>query len=512
MKKLWVNERDYITLSDAPRRGTLTEEIATRNRSIDFYALGMYLPNPDPVLKKMGKDITVYSEILSDAHLGGCASSRRSGVRSLEWGIDRGKAKSRQAALIEEVFKALDIDGIFDDILKAPLYGYQPLEVIWEKVGDRILPKAVVGKPPEWFVFDDENRFRFRTKENSIYGELVPERKFLVPTNGATYQNPYGFPELSRCFWPVTFKKGGMKFWVIFTEKYGMPFIVGKHPRGTGKTDTDNLADMLEQMVQDAVAVVPDDSSVEIMEASGKAASADIYQKLLEYCDKEISIAILGQNLTTEVKGGSYAAAQSHMAVRQDIVDGDRRLVESVFNELIRWIYELNFGGVSPSALPRFSMWEEEDVDLDQATRDKALSDTGQVKFSKKYFMKTYGFEEEDFEVSAEKPPVSPGGAQLPLDRSNMSYRTYAEGFPRYPDQDAVDAAAAAFSPKELQKQAEGILRPVIEMIEEGHTYQQILDRLAETFPKMDDAALQEMLTRAVFVSEVWGRLSAQEE
>jgi hypothetical protein len=30
------------------------------------------------------------------------------------------------------------------------------MEILWEKSGNYILPKDVVGKPPEWFVFDDE--------------------------------------------------------------------------------------------------------------------------------------------------------------------------------------------------------------------------------------------------------------------------------------------------------------------------------------------------------------------
>jgi len=506
MKKLWINERDYISLSE--KKSTLSEEIATRKRSIDFYSLGMYLPNPDPILKKQGKDITVYTELLSDAHLGGCVSSRKSGVKSLEWGIDRGKAKSRQAKLIEDVFNNLNLERIIGEILEAILFGYQPLEVMWEKIGNYILPKDVIGKPPEWFVFNQENELRFRTRDNYINGEELPEKKFLIPRNNATYQNPYGFPELSRCFWPITFKRGGLKFWVVFTEKYGMPFLVGKHPRGITKEETDDLADMLEKMVQDAIAVIPDDSSVDIKEASSKGASADIYANLLEFCKTEVSIAILGQNLTTEVKGGSYAAVKSHMAVRKDIINSDKKLVERTFNDLIKWIFEINF---TSGERPIFSMWEEEDVDKDLADRDKTLMDMGQIKFTKKYYMKTYGFEDEDIEVTMET--VKTPGTSLPqgeFSESTIGNRQSAIGNGLFPDQDAIDAAIEGISPEELQKQAEGLLRPVIDLIKQGSDYQEILDNLADTYPNMDDSALQDMLQRAIFVSEIWGRLSAE--
>lgn len=402
-KGLWINDRTFVNFSD--KKTSLTEEIATRKGAIDFYSLGMYLPNPDSVLKKQGKDITVYNELLTDAHLGGCVTSRKSGVLSLEWSIDRGKAKSRQAKLIEDVFKNLDLESIISEILNAPLYGYQALEVIWENTGNYILPKAIIGKPQEWFVFGEKNDLRLRTKSN-YNGEPVADKKFLLAQHEATYKNPYGFPSLSRCFWPITFKRGGMKFWVIFSEKYGMPFLVGKHPRGEAQSEIDKLADMLEAMAQDAVAVIPDDSSVEIQEAGGKGASADIYAKLLEFCKAEVSIAILGQNLTTEVKGGSYAAAESHMQVRKDIIDADKKLVEKILNQLIKWIAELNFN----SSYPVFSMWEEEDVDKNLSERDEKLTasmEKSGLRLSRRYYQKSYGLEDEDVEVSDQQSAVS---------------------------------------------------------------------------------------------------------
>uniref|UniRef100_UPI00356B69DC phage portal protein family protein n=1 Tax=Escherichia coli TaxID=562 RepID=UPI00356B69DC len=42
-----------------------------------------------------------------------------------------------------------------------------------------------------------------------VEGELLSPSKFVVPAQDASYDNPYGFPDLSMCFWPVAFKKGG---------------------------------------------------------------------------------------------------------------------------------------------------------------------------------------------------------------------------------------------------------------------------------------------------------------
>ena len=110
-----------------------------------------------------------------------------------------------------------------------------------------------------------------------------------------------------------------------------------------------------------------------------------------------ISKAILGQTLTTEIGStGSYAASNTHMQVRQDIVDSDKKLVEDVINQLIQWFYEINFAN---GEVPVFELYEPEDVDLTLAQRDKILSDTG-VKFTKEYFIKNYGLEDEDFDIN----------------------------------------------------------------------------------------------------------------
>lgn len=495
-KGLWLNEKTYIKFSE--KAVSLTEELATR-KTINFYSLGLILPNPDPVLKKQGKDITVYKELLTDARVSGCVSSRKAGVLSLEWAIDRGRAKSRQAKLIQEVFSNLDLYQVISEMLNAVLFGYAVCEVIWEKVGPYILPARISGKPQDWFLFDEENNLRLRTREKPIEGIPVPPYKFLLVQHNATYENPYGEPLLSKCFWPVTFKRGGLKFWVMFTEKYGMPFLIGKHPRGTSREETEALADMLEAMIQDAIAVIPDDSSVEILEPGGRSSSADIYKELVKYCDQEIAIALLGQNLTTEVTGGSYAAARAHMFVRQDLLDKDKKMIEKTINQLIKWIYEINF---SDGEMPVFSMYEEEDIDKDLAERDEKLASTLEksgLRFTKQYFRKVYGFDDEDIEELQGLPQSAQEFAESKAEKES------------FPDQQALDDAIESLSPEEVQAQMEGLLKPIIELIRQGNSYEEIMEKLSETFPDMNASSLEYMLSRAIFVSELWGLLNARE-
>lgn len=482
-------------LKKANSKKSLTEEIATRKRALNFYSLANILPDPDIVLRKQGKDVRVYKELLCDPHVFACVQSRKSGVLSLEWEINRGLDKDEKAEAIENLLKQLDIHKLISDILDATQFGFQPLEIIWKRdKSGYILPEKIVAKPPEWFCFDDNNTLKFRTKEN-YYGEELPNKKFLLAQNNPSYNNPYGERTLSRVFWPVTFKKGGLKFWVIFTEKYGMPHLIGKHPRGATKEETNTLADMLEEMVQDAIAVIPDDSSVEIQEAN-KSSSAAIYEQLIDKMNAEISKAILGQTLTTEIGStGSYAASNTHFAIRQDIIDADKKLVESVINKLIQWIYEINF---STADIPVFEMYSPEDVDLTLAQRDKILSDTG-VKFTKEYFIKNYGLEDEDFDIREDIIPTA-----------TPNFSEFKEETPIVQGQKQIEDLFKFLSETELSKQAQNMLSPLISLLENCEDYEEAYELLTDK--NLKSKKFEQTLQKAMFLCELQGRSDGLDE
>ena len=472
----------------------LSDEIATRKRSINFYSLGSYLPDPDIVLRKQGKDVKIYRELFCDPHVFACIQSRKAGVLSLEWEINRGLDKTKDAELVEDLLKKLDIHKLINDILDATLFGFQPIEIIWKKVGNYVLPIELKAKPSEWFCFDEENLLKFRTKEH-YWGEELPPKKFLCPQNNPSYDNPYGKRVLSRVFWPVTFKKGGLKFWVVFTEKYGIPHLIGKHPRGATKEETDNLADLLEEMIQDAIAVIPDDSSVEIKEAN-KSSSAEIFEKLIDKMNSEISKAILGQTLTTEIGAtGSYAASNTHMAVRQDIIDADKKLVEKTINQLIQWIYEINFANAE---VPVFELYEPEDVDLTLAQRDKILYDTG-VKFTKEYFIKTYGLEEEDFDIREDIIPI------------NQNFKQFSEQEEHLlPGQAQIENLYKFITERELNKQSQNMLAPLIDLFESCENYEEAFELLTDK--NLQSKKFEETIQKALFLCELQGRADGLDE
>lgn len=470
-----------------PKKQDLIKVIASRASAIDYWSFMHYLPNPDPVLKKMGKDISAYREILSDSHVGGCVRRRKAAIKGLEWRLTpTGNEKTDE--ILTALFDRLPISQIINQILDATLFGYQALEVMWESKDGLFLPVAVEGKPQEWFVFDEENRLMLRTKDH-YNGELVPEKKFLLATQQADYMNPYGRADLAMCFWAATFKKGGFKFWLEFMEKYGSPWLVGKHPRQAQTHEIDELLDSMEAMLGTAVAAIPDDSSISMLESASKGASSQVFDDFLRYCKSEIAIALLGQNQTTEAEA-NRASATAGLEVTRDIRDDDASLVEGVFNQLLTWICELNF---NVETLPTFELFEQESIDKLQAERDKILTEMG-VNFTEQYIQRTYGFEDGDIVMQVEKNAVK-------------NTAEFAEPIPK-----SVIETIGEQLEVEGETHIENWLQGIRDQLGQAESLEDFRTQLDSLIPELSFAEYGELLAWGSTAAQFAGRQSVEDE
>lgn len=477
-------------------RNILSTHYATRSRSLDYTALGMLLPNPDPILKRQGKDISVYRDMCADALIGSCISRRKASVQALEYGLDRGQSSSRAAKVVQTMLDDLPMSTIIEQMQDAVFFGYQPMEVIWQPKQGLWIPDDIVAKPPEWFHFDAENKVRFKTREHPLFGEEDPGNKYLLARQSPTYQNPYGLASLSMCYWPLLFKKGGVKFWLAFTEKFGSAFSVGKLPRNATTTERGELLDSLEALIANGVAVIPDDGSIELVEAAGKSASADLYEKLVQHCSGEIAIALLGQNQTTQASTNK-ASATAGLEVTKDLRDADARMIAAAINQLIKWVCEKNFG---EAAVPVFSFWDQKEQDELQAKRDKSNYESG-ARFTNAYWIRGYGYQEGDL-ASGPAAPVAPVAAA-----NAAAAPAFAEASAVDPLQSEVDALIRDSAPvwDDLVKQLQTLVDGASSLAELQKT-------LVEAFGSLDNTELVKLMSAGMALAELKGIDSVRNE
>ena len=111
------------------------------------------------------------------------------------------------------------------------------------------------------------------------------------------------------------FKNYTLKDWVAFCEVFGMPLRLGKYQPGASEEDKRALMQALVAIGADAAGIFPDGTTIEFVNTE-KTSSTDLYERLARYCDEQVSKAILGQTLTSDSGGGSYAQSKTHNDVR----------------------------------------------------------------------------------------------------------------------------------------------------------------------------------------------------
>ena len=160
-------------------------------------------------------------------------------------------------------------------------------------------------------------------------------------------------------------------------------------------------------------------------------------------------------------------------------------MVERALQTLVDWIYAINWG---QGAAPTFAMWHDVDVDKDLAERDKILTETG-IKFSKSYYLRAYGLEDEDFELA--DPAAAPGAE-------------FAEASLKKPSRD-IKGALEKVNRFLSAEQGAQLIRPCLDLLAECSDYEQVLQKLFELYPEADTDLLVEGLTRAMYLTELEG-------
>jgi len=269
---------------------------------------------------------------------------------------------------------------------------------------------------------------RLLTKANSMEGDPLPDRKFIVHRMGAKYAAPWGLGLGSRLFWPVYFKRQGIGSWLAALEKFGQPTTLGKYPLGTAKEEQDKLLAACAAVNSEAAVIVPEGMAMELLEAQ-RAGAFDSYGTLARYMDDDIARVVVGQTLTSSAgEQGSRALGQVHNSVRLEITKGDADLLsDTLSGSLVRWIVDLNMPAFAGLGLPYPAIWwdvsEPEDLNA-RADRDVKVKGLG-YKPTAAYIAETYG---EGWEPDAPPPaaPV-PGGdplAALFAERSGTTFDT----------------------------------------------------------------------------------------
>jgi len=227
----------------------------------------------------------------------------------------------------------------------------------WHTNADGDLVPYLTFERGSRFGFDSDT-WRLGFYEGGSYGStrIRPlaeyQDRFIahIPMNGCS-DYPWRRGAMRSCIIPSFIKREDLGFWLTATERLGMAQPYATVPNGIdhdGKPDDDLVAEVqtaLLNLSRHWAAVFGEGIKIDSIPGSGDI-DPDVYKELLSWADMTISIGMLGQNLSTKVEGGSFAASETHRSVAGDLHLADAtELSETVTHQLCEPIIRFNRPG-----------------------------------------------------------------------------------------------------------------------------------------------------------------------
>lgn len=465
------------------------------------------LANPDRIWTTQGHTrFDVYKDLLRDDQVKSCFQQRRSAVTNAEWYVEPGEGDSDESPVVKYVEWLLgqfQFDQICDKMLYAVHYGYQVGELMYgydEDSGFIYLEDVKVR---------DRRRFKFGTKgelylHDGLKKQLMPADKFWVLSVGAdNSDNPYGEGLAHSLYWPVFFKRNGVKFWLIYLEKFGMPTASVKLDQSQVR-DPEQRAialQILDSIQSDSGVVIPKDFEVELIEASrGGAVDYDTLERAM---DRAIAKIILSQTMTTD-DGSSRSQAEVHKDVRDEVVKADADALCHTFNtQVLPKLIELNFPGAK---VPKVWRRTEPEADLvKMAERDNKIMALG-YEPTEEYVEETYGpgWRKKQESVA----PIGNGIPEMGTEFAEVSDLTERR-IKHRKDQQAIIDAAEYMGGKYREAYGKR-LDQIMAAMDESDTPLEFEEKLKQMMEEPAEEDTADMITRASFYSRLMGMLKGQ--
>jgi phage gp29-like protein len=446
-----------------------------------------------------------------DTHLFSQMQTRKLAVTGLDWEVQpfsEALEDKEIADFISGQLSALEnFDEVLIDMLDAIGKGVSILEIEWAVKNGRNVIEDIEYVHPKKLIWDSTtDEMMICTKEYPA-GIEFPENKFVVHRYKAKSGHISRAGIMRVVAWMYLFKNYDIKDWVSFCEVFGMPLRLGKYDAAASEDDKKQLMEAIISLGTDAAGIVPSSTMIEFIE-SQKTTSVEIYERLARYCDEQISKAILGQTLTSDSGGGSYAQSKTHNEVRHDLTVADAKaLAVTIRRDIIRPLVEFNFGIDANIPLFGFDCREVEDQKEVVEIYKTLVCDMG-LEISKSHIYKKFNIPKPEEGDEILNPPHPAEGQELPGENENILKLKQDQGTD---EQSQVDEIVA-MSNKQAEDLFRGMMQPIFKIIDKSkdmEELQKILkdeSQLRELYQEMESPELEDLIQQGIYLSHLIGR------
>lgn len=450
-----------------------------------------------------------------DPHLFSQLQTRKNAVTGLDYEIipfGEDEYDKEIAEFVSNELQALEsLEDCMMDALDAIGKGISVCEIIWEQSNEKVSIQEIKWRHQKCFYWDSFDNFRVITKEHPE-GMIVPENKYIIHRYKARSGHPSRAGVLRVVAWMYLFKNYDLKDWVSFCEIFGMPLRLGKYNPSASEDDKRALMDALVRIGTDAAGMIPEGTTIDFKEAS-KSTSIDVYERLARYCDEQMSKAILGQTLTSDSGGGSFAQSKTHNEVRHDLTVADcKSLAATLRRDLIRPLVFFNFGEEKRIPYIRYDCEEAGDLKETAEMYKSLICDMG-LKIPTSHLYKKFSIPKpENGEEIASPATGAPEPILANKEEVLIANKKTEENKGIVDSQKKIDDLVDVCIKKNegaFQKMFEPILK-IIDKCEDMQELQELFQdekAIQELYSKMEVHSFQELLYKAMLLADIEGRM-----
>lgn len=301
-----------------------------------------------------------------EPHYGSVLSTRKLAVEALPITVEEASEDTKDLEIAEEIEKLTktpQFEVAISDLLDGLGKGRSTIEIIWAK-GEKFTPDFK-WRDPRFFKpsKDDPNTLVVKDDDNED-GIPIPPFKFIthVPKLKTGKLSRSGLARLVAVSYMC--KSFGLSDWMAFLELFGLPIRVGRYGSGTTEDDKKILKSAVASIGSDAAAIIPDSMRIEFIERASSANGDQVFSRLAEWLDKQISKAVLGQTATTEGTAGKLGSDDAQENVRIDLIRADAKQLSRTLNsQLVKPYVDLNYG-VPENGYPKIVLFVKDPENL----------------------------------------------------------------------------------------------------------------------------------------------------
>ena len=259
-----------------------------------------------------------HSIITMDGHLSGIINKRLSAVARERFEFQR---DGKPVDEVNEQIKSPWFRAFVKDAVSSKLWGFSLCQFRRDEKG--------------WITYDliDRKHFDPVKRQVLLYETDVNGVPLEAFSNCLVIcDEPRGLGLLATCAPYALYKRGNLGDWAQFCQIFGMPIREYTYTAGDEEARKRLLADARKQGVN-AVYIHPEGSGMTLHEAQGKSGTNDLYERFTANCNDEMSIAILGNTLTTKSDTNGTQALGTVQAKEQlKITEDDVQFILDLLN------------------------------------------------------------------------------------------------------------------------------------------------------------------------------------